>query len=201
MPSSFKGTIASARRFERRPRFWLQVAVGTLAVLNAAALIFYFAPPGGTHASLTAESQQLRTSIAAARAQTNRLKLISSKVETGGRQAIDFESTYILPKRRSFEEIIGEIQRMARTAKLTQRDGAWTDEAIEGSPDLSVLTNTTDFEGSYNSLMKFLYEVDHSSKLLMLDTLMASPQKAGQVTARMKFQAIVREAGAGGSGG
>jgi hypothetical protein len=41
--------------------------------------------------------------------------------------------------------------------------------------------------------MKFLYEVDHSPRMLILDTLTATPLKAGQITAQMRFQAVIRE--------
>ena len=193
MPSSFKLPSVNVKGLERGPQFWLQSAVGALALLNLVALYFYIAPPGGTRAELTAQSQHLRTQVAAARGQTNKLKRVSTRVQLGGEQSVNFESQYVFPKRQAYEAVIAEIQRMAQGANLNQREGTWSEEAIEGTPDLTVLTNTTNFEGSYPSLMKFLYEVDRSSKLLMLDTLTATPQKAGQVTAQMKFQAIIRD--------
>ncbi len=189
------------RSFERGARFWLQVGVGVLAALNVAALIFYFVPPGGSREELAAQSQQLRTQVAAARAQTAKLNRVSSKVQTGSRQSVAFEARYILPKREAYESIIEEIQRMAATAKLEQGEGVWTEEPIEGTADLTVLTHTTNFQGSYQSLMRFLYEEDHSPNLLMLYTLTATPQKAGQITAQMKFQAVIRETESTGAGG
>ena len=203
MPSNFSvGTLRLKRKaarglelktVSRGPRFWLQAAAIVLGVLNAAALFFYLDPPGGSKAELTAESQQLKNSIATARGQAARLKRISANVELGGRQSIDFESRYIFPRRGAYESIIEEIQRMAQASNLVERDGAWSEEPIEGTEDLSVLTNQVNFEGSYPSLMRFLYQVDHSPKLLMLDTLTATPQKAGQITAQVRFQAVTRE--------
>ncbi len=189
------------KALEHGTRFWLQVGVGVLAVLNIAALIFYFAPPGGSREELTAQGQQLRTEVTAARAQTAKLQRVSSKVQAGSRESADFEARYILPKREAYEAIIEEIQRMATAAKLDQGEGVWTEEPIEGTADLTVLTNTTNFQGSYQNLMRFLYEVDHSPKLLMLYTLTATPQKAGQVTAQMKFQAVIRETEVSAAGG
>lgn len=177
----------------RGARFWLQAVAILLAVLNAAALFLYLDPPGGSKAELTAESQQLKNSIATARAQTARLKRISANVQLGGQQAVYFETRFIFPRRGAYESIIEEIQRMAQASNLVERDGAWTEEPIEGTEDLSVLTNQVNFEGSYASLMRFLYQVDHSPKLLMLDTLTATPQKAGQITAQVRFQAVTRE--------
>ncbi|HEX4170368.1 MAG TPA: type 4a pilus biogenesis protein PilO [Bryobacteraceae bacterium] len=201
MPKNSKLPALDAKVGKRGTRFWLQAAVGTLAALNLAALVVYFVPPGGSREELTAESQHLRTEMAAARAQTTRLKRVSGKVQTGSEQSTDFEARYILPKRQAYETIIEEIQRMAKASSLEQGEGVWTEEPIEGTADLTILTHTTNFQGPYQSLMRFLYEVDHSPKLLMLYTLQATPQKAGQVTAQMKFQAIIRDSEYAAAGG
>jgi hypothetical protein len=192
MRNSFDLRLAKLQAAQRGPRFWLQTGAIALGILNAVALFLYLAPPGGTRADLAAQSQQLTTAISAARSQTQRLKRVSANVQLGSQQSQEFEAHYIFPKRLAYESIIGEIQRMAQAANLTERDGVWAEEPIEGSDDLSVLTNQVNFEGSYASLMRFLYEVDHSPKLLMLDMLTASPQKAGQVTAQARFQAVIR---------
>lgn len=177
----------------RGPRFWLQAAVVVLGVLNAVALFFYFFPPGGSRSELQAESNGLKSSIAAARTQSVRLKTVSGKVQLGSEQATGFEAHYILPKRSAYEAVIAEVQQMAQKANITEREGQISEEPIEGSPDLSVLTDTVNFEGPYPSLMKFLYEVDRSPTLLILDSLTATPQNAGQITAQARFQAVIRE--------
>jgi Tfp pilus assembly protein PilO len=194
MPSSFDLRSAKLSRIQRSPRFWLQVGVGALAVLNLAALVLYLDPPGGSRAELSAESQQLRSAVTAAQIRTLRLKTVSQQVQLGSQQSVDFENRYILPKRLAYESVLAEEQRIAQAANLVQRDGSWTEEPIEGTADLSLLTNTANFEGSYASLMRFLYEVDRSPKLLMLDTLTATPQKAGEITAQVRFQAVIRDA-------
>ncbi len=194
MRSSFKWPSVTTRG-PRGARFWLQIAVGALALLNAIALFLYLDPPGGSRAELTAESQQLRSAITAARMQNTRLKTVAGKVELGSQQSVNFEALYFLPKRLAYELVITEIQRMAQAANLSERDGIWTEEPIEGTADLSILTSTTNFDGSYSSLMRFLHEVDRSPMLLMLDTLTATPQKAGDITAQVRFQSVIREDG------
>ncbi len=193
MPSSFNLRSLRIGGSERGARFWLQAGVGTLAVLNAIALFFYLAPPGGSRNQLAAQNQQLRSAIAAARLQTNRLKTVSQRVQIGGEQSIDFESRYILPRRQAYNAVLAEIQRMAQAANVTEREGVFTEEPIEGTADLTVLNATANFEGSYSNLLQFLYQVDKSPMLLMLDTLSASPQKSGQITAQARFQAIIRD--------
>ena len=193
MPRSFKLPVPQIATGRRGARFWLYTGVAALAALNLAAAIFYFFPPGGSREALKAQSEQLRLQLVQARTQTVRLKRVSSEVQTGSEQAVDFDAQYILPKREAYETIIEELQRMAQSSGLVQGEGVWAEEPIEGTADLTVLTHTTNFQGSYSSLIHFLYEVDHSPKLLMLYTLTATPQKAGQVTAQMKFQAVIRD--------
>ena len=115
-------------------------------------------------------------------------------METGGGQASDFEAKYFLPKRLAYVTVVGEIQRLAKASGLQERDSVNTEEPIEGTADLSLLTASANFEGSYANLMRFLNETDHSPMLLMLDALTAVPQsKSGEINATMRFQAIVRE--------
>ncbi len=193
MPSSFNLRSLDMGVSERGARFWLQIGAGTLAVLNAIALFFYLAPPGGSRRELSAQNEQLRSAIAAARLQTNKLKTVSQRVQIGGEQSIDFESRYILPRRQAYDAVLAEVQRMALAANVTEREGVFTEEPIEGTADLTVLNATANFEGSYSSLLQFLYQVDKSPMLLMLDTLSASPQKSGQISAQVRFQAIIRD--------
>lgn len=194
MPSSFNWRpFVTRAAAERGARFWLQLAVGSLAILNAAALFWYLYPPGGSRQELAAESQQLSAQISAARLQSNKLKTVSQRVQLGGQQSINFEGKYILPRRLAYDAVLTEIQRMAQAANVTEREGVFTEEPIEGTADLTVLNATANFEGNYAGLLRFLYEVDRSPMLLMLDTLQASPQRAGQITAQVRFQAIMRD--------
>ncbi len=193
MRSAFDWGSLNLKGVHRGVRFWLQTAVGILILSNAVALFLYFDPPGGSRAELMSQSQSLQFSIDAAKAQARRLRRVSTQVQLGGQQATEFQSRYILPKRLAYESIMAEIQRMAQSSNLTERDGQWTEEPIEGTSDLSLLTNAVNFEGSYESLMRFLYAVDRSPQLLMLDTLTATPQKGSQITAQIRFQAVIRE--------
>jgi hypothetical protein len=178
----------------RAVQFRLKLACGVLALLNAIALFLYLVPPGGTREELAQQSLQLRNRIIAARAQSTLLKTTSAKVQAGSSEAGSFQTTYFLQKRTAYENVIEEIQRMAKVSGLQERDGAYSEEPIEGSADLSLLNITGNYAGSYGNLMHFLYEVDRSPMLLMLDMLNASPQpKGGEINAAIRFQAIVVE--------
>lgn len=195
MPRSFEWLSALVSGTHRGARFWLQVAGLVLALLNGVALYFYLDPPGGSRADLMAEGQQVRNEIAAMRNAAGRLKNVAEKVQLGSTESGDFERKYFLPQRGAYETVIAEIQRMAQASGLRERDAVFAEEPIEGTADLTLLTSTANYEGSYDNLMRFLYEVDKSPMLLMLDNLQAAPQqKGGQISTSIRLQTIVQEA-------
>jgi Tfp pilus assembly protein PilO len=175
-------------------QFRLKAACAVLAVLNAIALFIYLVPPGGTREELAQQGVQLRNRITAARLQSTVLKTTSAKVQEGSGQASSFETTYFLRKRTAYEAVVKEVQQLAKTSGMQERDVVYSEEPIEGTADLWLLNITSNYSGSYGSLMHFLYEVDRSPMLLMLDSLNATPQpKGGDINASIRFQAIVVE--------
>lgn len=194
MLKSFNWSEAAGTAAGTPVQLRLKVVCGVLALLNAVALFLYLVPPGGTREELAQQSVQLRNRIAAARSQSAVLKATSSKVQTGSGQVADFETTYFLHERKAYEAVIVEIQQLAKTSGMQERDRVYSAEPIEGTADLSLLNITANFTGSYGNLMHFLYEVDRSPMLLMLDSLNATPQpKGGDINASIRFQAIVVE--------
>ncbi len=194
MPRNFEWLSALLSGTQRGPRFWLQIAGIVLALFNGIALYFYLDPPGGSRAELMAEGQQVRNEIAVTRNVEVRLRNVAEKVQLGSTESSDFERKYFLPKRVAYEAVIAEIQRMAQASGLRERDAVFAEEPIEGTADLTLLTSTANYEGSYDNLMRFLYEVDKSPMLLMLDNLQAAPQqKSGQISTSIRFQTIVQE--------
>lgn len=194
MPRNFEWLSALLGGNQRGPRFWLQITGLALALFNGIALYFYLDPPGGSRADLAAEGQQVRNEIAITRSGAVRLRNVADKVQLGSTESADFETKYFLPKRVAYEAVIAEIQRMAAASGLRERDAVFAEEPIEGTADLTLLTNTANYEGTYDNLMRFLFEVDKSPMLLMLDNLQAAPQqKGGQISTSIRFQTIVQE--------
>jgi len=172
----------------------LRVALLALVVANLAALYFYLAPPGGTQEELAGQDRQINNQIAAVNVQGSRLKMMAARVESGSTQASDFQKQYFLPKRVAYSTVIEEIHRMAKLSGLQEKDAGFTEEPIEGTADLSLLNIKANYEGTYPSLMRFLYESDQSPMLLMLDTLTATPQqKDGQISTEIRYQVVIQD--------
>ena len=171
-----------------------RLVAGSLALLNAIALYFFLSPPGGSRQDLELESVQVSSQIRATQAQAAKSHGLADHVQTASEQTSAFSDKYFLPKRTAYVTIFEEIQRMAKASGIQPRDAGWTEEPIEGTSDLSLLTVSANYEGTNGNLMKFLYEADRSPMLLILDQLAASPQQHGnQITTAIRFQAIVRE--------
>ena len=194
MPRNFEMLRSVTLLGRRGPGFWLRTAAIALLVCNAVALFWCIDPPGGTRQQLSDQMLQVHNQILATRASAARVKSVASKVQVGYGQGKGFEARYFLPRRTAYQSVIAELQRMAQASGLQARDSVNTEESIEGSDDLTLLNVTANFEGTYASLMRFLYEVDKSPMLLMLDSLGATPQQAsGRITAALRFQAIIQD--------
>jgi hypothetical protein len=177
-------------------QFRVRIVVLLLALFNLAALYLYIYPPGGSQRELAAQDQDIKAQAAAMNAQGSKIKMMATRVESGSNQISEFEKSYFLPKRIAYGSVIEEVQRMAKTAGLQERDAGFSEEPIEGTADLSLLNIKANYEGSYASLMRFLYETDKSPMLLMLDSLTATPeQKNGQISADIRFQAVIQDQG------
>ncbi len=194
MRSKFESLRPVTILARRGPGFWLRTVGIALLLCNAVALFWCLDPPGGTRQQLSDQMSQVHNQIMATRANATRVKMVAAKVQLGYGQGTAFESKYFLRRRTAYQNVIAELQRMAQASGLQARDSVNTEEPIEGSDDLTLLNVTANFEGPYANLMRFLYEVDKSPMLLMLDSLGATPQQtSGRITAALRFQAIIQD--------
>lgn len=159
--------------------FWLRTALGMLAVLNLVAIYLYISPPGGSRRDLVEQDSSIQRNIQIHRLATERLKTVSAKVQLGGQQAEQFAQLYFLPSRTSFAVLVDELLRMSNASGLHEGQRTYSQEPIEGTDDLTLLSINASFQGNYADLMKFVNQVDYSNQLLILDTLTAVPQQQG----------------------
>jgi Tfp pilus assembly protein PilO len=173
---------------------YFEIALGVLLLLNALAVFFYFSPPGGSRAELEAESSSLNRSIAVAQKANERMGGVSGKVQLASQQTSAFEDSHFLPRRDAYKRVVSEVQRLTKASGIIEKDGTYAEEPIEGSRDLTLVTLSVNLDGTYSDLMHFLYELDHSPSLLILDSLNAAPvQSTGRLNLSLKFLTVLRE--------
>jgi Tfp pilus assembly protein PilO len=177
------------------PARWLRIALVSLALLNAIAIYLYILPPGGSRRDLVEQDSSIQRNIQIHRVSTERLKSVSAKVQLGGQQTEEFAQQYFLPNRTSFAVLVDELLRMSNASGLREGQRTYSQEPIEGTDDLSLLSINASFQGNYADLMKFVNQVDHSKQLLILDTLTAVPQQQGSGVLNIvaRFLAVERE--------
>jgi hypothetical protein len=166
-----------------------------LLVLNLVAAWFVWRPLGGSPAELEQQMIDLRAQVLQRRVILERTRQNVSKVETGRSEGDGFMQSYFLGERTAYSNILGELVQAATQSKVKTKEHAISQEPIEGSDDLAMMTITGNYEGAYPDLMQFINRLDRSSGLLIIESLNATPQQgaAGLLNVNMKLNAFVRQ--------
>jgi hypothetical protein len=105
-------------------------------------------------------------------------------------------SSFFLPRRSAYSTIMADLNDLAGQAKITSRDSAWALDAVDGSDTLDMMQITANFEGLYPDLIRFINLLDKSERLLIIESLNATPQQSGgRLNVMLKLDAFVREDG------
>ena len=167
-----------------------------LLVLNlvGAGLVLY--PPGGSAETLEQELARISAQIQQGRTLLERTRTHAGAVEMGRKDGDQFLNQYFLARRGAYISVLSELGEAARRSHLRERENAFGIEPVEASGDLSMMTITANYEGTYRELMAFVREVDHSPLLLVIESLNAAPQSGtNTLLVSMKLDAFVREDG------
>ncbi len=201
MPRSFS-LAAMARRLpahgrsgRRDLRLTLRLALAVLLAANVVAAVLVLRPIGGSVTELERQAADLRRQATQRRATIERMRAVAAKVEKGRREGDQFLAKYFLARRSADRTLLEELYKSAQAAGVKPREHAFAVEPIEGSDTLSMLTITGNYEGSYADLVQFMNLLDRSPRLLIVESLQASPQQAGgTLSINMKLDAFTREA-------
>jgi hypothetical protein len=178
------------------PRALIRLGLGVLAVANLAALYFVIRPIGGSAQDLAQQALDMHSAIRQQQGVLDRTRLLAGKIESGRGQGDKFMSAYFLPRRTAYSTIVSELNDLAGQSKVTSRDSAWALDAVDGSETLDMLQITANFEGLYPDLIHFINLLDKSDRLLIIESLNATPQQTGgRLNVMMKLDTFVQEDG------
>jgi hypothetical protein len=178
------------------PRTLIQVGLGTLAVANLVALYFVLRPIGGSAQELSQQALEMHLEIRQRETTLDRTRLLASKIESGRGEGDKFMGTYFLPRRIAYSTIMAELNDLAMQAKVASRESALTLDAVDGSDTLDMMQIAANFEGNYPDLVHFINLVDKSDRLLIIESLNATPQQSGgKINVTLKLDTFVREDG------
>jgi hypothetical protein len=188
------------RRFSvwppNNPRAVIRLGLGVLVAANLVAAYFVVRPIGGSAQDLSQQALEMHSQIRQQQGVLDRTRVLVSKIESGRGEGDHFMSSYFLPRRPAYSTIVAELNNLASQAKITPRDSAWALEPVEGSDTLDMLQISANFEGLYPDLIHFINLLDKSNRLLIIESLNATPQQTGgRLNVMLKLDTFVQEDG------
>lgn len=191
-----KNSSAAARRF-KDPKLVVRVILGVLVAANLVAAGMVLFPPGGSAEDLERQMASLQTRVTQNKALLQQTRQHAAAVQKGKADGDKFLDEYFLDRRTGAESLNTALNQAVAASKIKLRNASFNIQPIEGSDTLSMVTITTDFEGSYQDVLRFVHEIDKSDQLLIVDSLSATPQQGSSTLAvQMKLDAFMKESAA-----
>ena len=174
---------------------WL---LGILLAANLVAAYFLLFPPGGSPKQLEQEALDLRSQVLQRTLLLKQTRANVEKIERGRGQGEQFINAYFLGARTASSTLVDELSRTATDAKIKPKEHSIQMEDIEGSDNLKMMTINGNYEGTYADLVDFIHRVDRSPRLLIIESLSATPQQGkDRLNVNVKMDTFVRDEGAG----
>ncbi|HXA67280.1 MAG TPA: hypothetical protein VNV82_19130 [Bryobacteraceae bacterium] len=180
------------------PRSVIRLVLGLLAAANLVAGYFVLRPLGGSSEELRQQVAEMRTQIRQQQGALERTRLMTGKIEIGRGEGDKFMSKYFLPRRSAYSIVMAELNDLASQAKVTAKESANAIEPVDGSDILDMMQITANYEATYGDLVHFVNMIDKADRLLVMESLNATPQQGGgKLNVLMKLDTFVQEDGSG----
>lgn len=168
------------------PRVVMRAIMGILLAANLAGAVIAFKPFGGSAEDLRRQTEMLRARLARAEANLATTKKLVQKVQGARSDGDQFMTKYVVDRRTMASTVLAELNKLAGEAGIKAGTQAFSQEPIEGSDSISMLSISAGFEGSYASLAKLVNLLDRSPRFLIIENMVAAApqgqtgQAAGQ---------------------
>jgi Tfp pilus assembly protein PilO len=196
MPRNFNfGAIVHQLGLKKNdPRTTARVGLGVLLALNLIAGWFVYSPLGGSAEEMENRLLDLRRQVSTKQAVLKRSKDLAAKVDKGRTQGDEFLGKYFLSRPTTYSTLVGELNQLAKAAGVRPKEQAFNEEEVEGSDELGMVSITAGYEGSYADLLHFLREIDKANRLVIIESLAASPQQgSGVLNISLRLNTFIRE--------
>ncbi|MBZ5610208.1 MAG: hypothetical protein LAP38_18250 [Acidobacteriia bacterium] len=179
------------------PRALLRLVAGLLLLANVVAAYFVIRPPGGSAEELRRQAAQLNSDLRQRRGVLDRTRALVSKIQTGRGEGDQFMTGYFLPRRSAYSTVMAELNSLAGQAKVTPKESAFAIQPVDGSDTVEMMQIAANYEGGYQDLIHFVNLLDKSDRLLVVESLNATPQQSGtKLNVMLKLDTFVTEDGA-----
>jgi Tfp pilus assembly protein PilO len=179
----------------KEPKVLVRIALGILLAANLVAAgyalnVFGSSPEVLNQALVSAEAR-----LQADQARLTRSRVLTSNIGRGKSESDTFLATYFTNRRNTYSTIISEITETAKSAGMKTQEGTIAPlDPIEGSDDLSMMTISINFEGSFAQFVKFVNLLDRSPRFLIIESMQVAPQPKGDVlNTNLKLHIFIKD--------
>lgn len=192
--SKLQTSLAAFRRrgAMRDARVVARAVLGLLLLANIIAAVLVLRPFGGSAEELEERLSGLRRQLQQRQGELMRLRSIVDKVEKARVAGDQFMAAHFTDERSAYSTLLEELGRASKEGGMRQREHSIGLEEIEGS-ELAMMSVTANYEGSYGDLVRFVNQIDRSSRFLIIESLRAAPQQSGGLAVNVKLNTFVRE--------
>jgi hypothetical protein len=176
------------------PLAMIRLGLGALLAANLVAGYFVLRPIGGSAQELAQQATEMRAQIRQQQGILDRTRLLTQKIESGRVEGDEFTGHYFMSRRAAYSNIMSGLNDIASQAKIAPRESAFSIEPVEGSDTLEMMLITANFEGAYPDLIHFVNLLDKADRLLVIESLNATPQQTGgKLNVMLKLDTFVKE--------
>jgi Tfp pilus assembly protein PilO len=179
----------------KEPRVIVRIILGVLLVANLVAAGYAFNLFGSSPEALNQALVAAEARLQADQTRLTRSRVLTSNIGRGKAESDTFLANYFTSRRNTYSTIISEITETAKTAGMKTQEGTIAPlDPIEGSDDLSMMTISINFEGSFAQFVKFVNLRDRSPRFLIIESMQVAPQPKGDVlNTNLKLHVFVKE--------
>jgi hypothetical protein len=179
----------------KEPRVLVRLGLGILLVANLVAASFAFNVFGSSPEALNAALNSANNQLHADQARLVRSRFLAGSVGKGKSEGDTFLASYFSNRRHTYSTILSEIRETATAAGMKTQGGTLTlPDPIEGSDDLSMLTASVDFEGTFPQLVNLVNLLDRSPRFLIIESMQVAPQAKGDLlNTNLKFHVFIKD--------
>lgn len=199
MPRSFKLPEISVKD----PRVAMRAVMGVLLTANLVAAVLAFHPFGGGADDLRRQQESLTNQLDQAQKHLDAGQKLVAKVQTARTEGDQFMNEYFMTSQQMASSILAELYKSAQDSGIHVGTESFSQEEIEGSDTLHMLSTQVGLEGSYGNLAKFVNLLDKSPRFLIIEAMTAAaPQQQQQgpratpdqaLTVTIKVDAFVKD--------
>jgi len=197
MLRSFKAALPSGAALSspwKEPRILVRIGLGLLLAANLVAAGFAFNVFGPSPEALNQRVIAAQAQLRSEQARLVRSRALAANMGKGKAESDSFLANYFTTRRNTFSTILTEIRETATTAGIKTDEATIGLDPIKGTDDLSMMTLSINFEGSFAQLVKFVNLIDRSPRFIIIESMQAAPQPKGDVVnTNLKMHVFVKE--------